>query len=80
MNANDPSFWLNYWETDNVKWHAPVVSPWLVEFKDKFLPSKKGLRVLVPLCGKTVDMKWLIDKGCHVSSKINELHPGLSQI
>lgn len=62
INASDPDFWINYWETDNVTWQAPVVSPWLEKYMDKFLGNKQRT-VFVPLCGKTLDMKALLDHG-----------------
>ena len=37
INAGDPDFWINYWETDYVTWQAPVVSPWLEKYMDMFL-------------------------------------------
>lgn len=47
-----PDFWINSWETDNIPWQAPVVSPWLEEFMDKCL-SNKPRTIFVPLCSKT---------------------------
>ncbi|KAL7557111.1 hypothetical protein ACA910_002360 [Epithemia clementina (nom. ined.)] len=64
-NAGDPDFWINYWETDKVTWQAPVTSPWLHKYLDEFLPTPKQT-VFVPLCGKTLDMKLLLDAGHHV--------------
>ena len=62
-NAKYQQFWLNYWETDNVKWQSPIVSPWLKKFRAKFLGEKRALRVFVPLCGKSADMLWLSGLG-----------------
>ncbi|PIK50874.1 putative thiopurine S-methyltransferase isoform X2 [Apostichopus japonicus] len=33
---------------------------------DKLTNGQTGLRILVPLCGKSVDLKWLADQGHHV--------------
>lgn len=62
VNAADPDFWINYWETDNVTWQAPVVSPWLEKYMGKFL-GKKQRTIFVPLCGKSLDMKSLLEHG-----------------
>jgi thiopurine S-methyltransferase len=66
VNAGDPDFWINYWETDNVTWQAPIVSPWLEKHLDKFLGKKKKRKIFVPLCGKSLDMKLLLDLGHRV--------------
>ena len=75
INAGDPDFWINYWETDCVTWQAPVVSPWLDKYMDIGLFASRLARkqkqtkrrnVFVPLCGKSLDMKLLLDAGHHV--------------
>eukprot|EP00797_Seminavis_robusta_P033949 Sro7_g006010.2 (293) ;mRNA; f:120906-121784 len=66
-NAGDPEFWINYYETDMVTWQAPVVSPWLVKYlPDLVGSSSASKRVFVPLCGKSLDLKFLLDNGHHV--------------
>lgn len=64
--AGDPEFWINYYETDLVTWQAPVTSPWLVRHLSEFLGSDTKKRVFVPLCGKSLDLKLLLDAGHHV--------------
>jgi thiopurine S-methyltransferase len=64
-SAGDPNFWINYWETDKVTWQAPVTSPWLNKYMHEFL-GPKPKNVFIPLCGKTLDMKLLLDAGHHV--------------
>jgi thiopurine S-methyltransferase len=63
--AGNPEFWINYYETDLVTWQAPVTSPWLVRYMKEFLGSESK-RVFVPLCGKSLDLKLLLDSGHHV--------------
>jgi thiopurine S-methyltransferase len=64
VNAADPEFWINYWETDKVTWQAPVVSPWLERHLEKLVGIEEGPKVVfVPLCGKSLDMKYLLDAG-----------------
>ena len=63
--AGDPNFWINYYETDTVTWQAPVVSPWLHKYMKEFLGTSPKT-VFVPLCGKSLDMKLLLEAGHHV--------------
>jgi thiopurine S-methyltransferase len=58
----DREFWLERWESRRLGWHLDDVNPHLTAFWDT-LPVPAGGRVLVPLCGKSVDMKWLADRG-----------------
>jgi thiopurine S-methyltransferase len=62
-NAADPEFWMNYWETDKVTWQAPVVSPWLERHLGELVGNGSPKVVFVPLCGKSLDMKYLLDAG-----------------
>jgi len=56
--------WQGKWDRDEIRWHMDYVNANL----QKFMPDliKEGARVFVPLCGKTLDMKWFYDKGCTV--------------
>ena len=55
-------FWHNRWETEQIGWHRS-------EFNDMLLKHWASLRleaeteVLVPLCGKSLDMVWLAQQG-----------------
>lgn len=62
VDAADPNFWINYWETDTVTWQAPVISPWLEKYMNKFVGEKQRT-VFVPLCGKSLDMMLLLEHG-----------------
>ncbi|XP_013388822.1 probable thiopurine S-methyltransferase [Lingula anatina] len=55
--------WIEAWDSDQVGWHMSGVNHYLKEFLDVMVAGKKDAKVLVPLCGKTVDMKWLADLG-----------------
>lgn len=62
----DANFWKNRWETKDIPFHEPKANPLLVKyFKEFALP--KGSRVFVPLCGKTLDIRWLLSKGYRVA-------------
>jgi thiopurine S-methyltransferase len=58
-------FWHERWETKNIPFHEEKPNPILVKHFDR-LALKKGARVFVPLCGKTLDIGWLLAKGFRV--------------
>lgn len=58
-------FWLERWQQNQIGFHLPAVNPRLVQHANA-LPSVPGQRVLVPLCGKTIDMAWLAQRGLRV--------------
>lgn len=60
----DPKFWLDAWDVGRTNFHKPEVNPDLVAFAGAFLGA--GNRVLVPLCGKTLDLAWLTARGHEV--------------
>jgi len=57
-----PDFWIGRWERGETGWHQTEVEPGLVTHFPKIAPT----RVLVPLCGKSLDLKWLADQGHEV--------------
>ena len=59
------AFWHNRWATNQIGFHEPQVNPLLVEhFAALALPP--GSRLLLPLCGKTLDIAWLLAAGHRV--------------
>lgn len=62
MNQN---FWHQKWEENDIGFHREKVNPFLEKFFNLLLPHQRG-RVFVPLCGKTVDISWLLKNGCSV--------------
>lgn len=60
----DPNFWLAAWDEGRTNFHKDEVHPDLRAFADGFLGE--GNRVLVPLCGKTLDLGWLTARGHEV--------------
>ncbi|MFP5492801.1 MAG: thiopurine S-methyltransferase [Bacteriovoracia bacterium] len=62
MEAN---FWHARWEENLIGFHLPQPNPKLVEYF-KQLNLKENDRVLVPLCGKTIDIAWLLAQGMRV--------------
>lgn len=56
----DADFWHKLWETNEIGFHNDEVNElFLKNFPQ--LELKKSSRIFIPLCGKTVDIKWLLD-------------------
>ena len=62
----DSSFWLQKWEKNEIGFHKSEANPVLVKYFAE-LSLLKGSRVFVPLCGKTLDISWLLSKGYRVA-------------
>ncbi|NJD32335.1 MAG: thiopurine S-methyltransferase [Gammaproteobacteria bacterium] len=55
-------FWHERWQTGQTGFHQSAVHPFL----ERWWPSLRapaGARIYVPLCGKSLDMAWLADRG-----------------
>jgi len=59
MTGHD--FWRGRWERGEIGWHRDQPQSRLVEFFVQVAPHPT--RVLVPLCGKTLDLVWLHEQG-----------------
>lgn len=59
------AFWHNRWATNQIGFHEPSANPLLVEHLDA-LRLTAGSRLLLPLCGKTLDIAWLLTRGYQV--------------
>ncbi|XP_063040957.1 probable thiopurine S-methyltransferase [Engraulis encrasicolus] len=57
------SEWEDRWHEGRTGFHQPHVHKLLENNLDKVLCDRKDVRFFFPLCGKAVDMKWLVDKG-----------------
>ena len=60
----DPDFWRQRWSEGRIGFHQGAPHGLLVRFADAVLGSPA--RVLVPLCGKAVDLAWLAARGSSV--------------
>ncbi|WP_417791114.1 thiopurine S-methyltransferase [Stutzerimonas xanthomarina] len=61
----DEAFWQRRWARNEIGFHLNEVNPYL----RRHWPGLKlgpGARVLVPLCGKSLDMAWLAEQGFDV--------------
>ena len=62
----EPDFWHQKWETNVIGFHISEPNPLLVS-NFKALSVKAGGRVFLPLCGKTLDISWLLSNGYQVA-------------
>ena len=60
-----PEFWHKRWQSNQIGFHLPEVNPHLQRFWPQ-LTLEEGARVLVPLCGKSLDLLWLAHQGHEV--------------
>ncbi|SPO54023.1 Thiopurine S-methyltransferase [Pseudomonas sp. JV551A1] len=61
----EPAFWQQRWADNQIGFHQAQVNPYL----QKYWPTLglvPGSRVLVPLCGKSLDLAWLAGQGYRV--------------
>ncbi len=57
--------WLNFWENNQTSWHSDEVTRELVEHIELF-DLIIGDKIFVPLCGKSLDMLYIINQGFSV--------------
>lgn len=62
----DAQFWLERWKNREIGFHKAVVNPSLLAVQ-KQLQLRSGQNVLVPLCGKSLDMIWFSQQGLQVT-------------
>jgi thiopurine S-methyltransferase len=58
-------FWHAKWEKNQIGFHEAETNPNLTE-NFHHLGLETGARILVPLCGKSLDMVWLMSQGYQV--------------
>lgn len=61
----EPEFWQAKWDAGQIGFHSEAVHPALHSYGDAWLADGPH-RILVPLCGKSVDLSWLAAKGHEV--------------
>lgn len=65
-------FWHERWATNDIGFHESQANPFLKKYIDK-LELPVGSRLFLPLCGKTLDIHWLLSQGyCVVGAELNE--------
>ncbi|MGB5606718.1 MAG: thiopurine S-methyltransferase [Gammaproteobacteria bacterium] len=61
----DTEFWHERWLAGQIGFHQQEINPYLIRYWPA-LGLPEGTRILAPLCGKSRDMTWLLEQGCHV--------------
>ena len=61
-----PEFWHERWRIGQIGFHQPAVDRHLIRYWPDLGPAINR-RVFVPLCGKSLDLLWLRDRGQSVS-------------
>lgn len=65
MTTHDNQLWLRLWRERRTEFHQHGVNLLLSRFWPAFAATV-GSRVFVPLCGKSLDMLWLAERGHEV--------------
>ena len=65
LSPKDRNGWVTRWREGRIQFHVDKVNPILDSYVDRLLPEGFG-RVLVPLCGKSLDLGWLVEHGHEV--------------
>jgi len=60
------SFWHNKWEENQIGFHLPEANPLLVKYFSA-LKLTQGSRIFLPLCGKSLDIAWLLALGYQIA-------------
>ena len=69
----DAEFWHKKWEKNEIGFHQSETNPILKTHFDA-LSLNKGSRIFVPLCGKTLDISWLLSKGYRIAgAELNQM-------
>lgn len=58
----DPDFWHQRWQANLIGFHQDEINNHLLQYWPR-LQLDKGSRILVPLCGKSLDLLWLLEQG-----------------
>jgi thiopurine S-methyltransferase len=61
----DRKYWLERWIHNQIGFHQPEQNPWLVKHWPA-LELGPGSTAFVPMCGKSLDLRWIADQGCRV--------------
>ena len=65
-------FWHKKWQTNQIGFNQTKPNPLMQQYI-KTLDLKPGNRIFVPLCGKSIDMLWLLEQGYEVIGvEVNE--------
>ena len=66
-------FWHDKWQRNEIGFHNSEVHPLLAKYFGR-LGQSKDSRIFLPLCGKTLDIAWLLGNGYRVAgAELSEL-------
>ena len=60
---DEKSYWLGRWARGETRWHQTEAEPALAAW----FTGRPRKRVFVPLCGKSLDLIWLLGEGHEVT-------------
>lgn len=58
-------YWLQSWELNHIGFNQNYPNTYMQQYFP-LLKLPKGARILVPLCGKSIDMLWMLEQGYQV--------------
>jgi len=62
---NENNLWIERWKNKEIGFNQSEANPLMREYFSA-LGLEKGSKILVPLCGKSIDMLWFVSKGYKV--------------
>lgn len=62
----DANFWHQKWEHNDTGFHRPTINPLLISHFEA-LSLAENSRIFLPLCGKTLDIGWLLANNIRVA-------------
>ncbi len=62
----DANFWHNKWENNQIAFHRSEPNSLLTEHFNRLSLTKESV-IFVPLCGKTLDIAWLLSNGYRIA-------------
>jgi thiopurine S-methyltransferase len=57
----EKKYWFERWQNNEIGFNQQQPNPFLLQYL-KALNLKPGSNILVPLCGKSIDMLWLVEQ------------------
>lgn len=58
--------WITRWEKKHIGFHKDEIHRLLQKYLPNILNGRKQISIFLPLCGKSLDIKWLHDQGHNV--------------
>eukprot|EP00532_Pseudo-nitzschia_australis_P012765 CAMPEP_0168218192 /NCGR_PEP_ID=MMETSP0140_2-20121125/7734_1 /TAXON_ID=44445 /ORGANISM="Pseudo-nitzschia australis, Strain 10249 10 AB" /LENGTH=466 /DNA_ID=CAMNT_0008146167 /DNA_START=1 /DNA_END=1401 /DNA_ORIENTATION=+ len=62
------------------RFHLPIVNPNLVKYHGKEFNPPRDVPILLPLCGKTIDLQWLMDAGHQCVVGVEGVRRGIEEL